>query len=225
MQNKSLFSIFNLLGIFASVASAAVVSYETILSNILNGNISTNNGVSALVDWVSEQPHQCGLDVSIASHNNGEVMKDAVMLYEYALAGEKWGDALLLKHFILYNGQAHVYLNSSDLKYDLSRLLDGNETMRDIWVESSTNPQLKEIYQSVDLVPPVRHLVPPALDLLHKRDDTQFDGSHVLDNDDFQNLGNWLGVDGNATAQDSPGDYCWGSYCVSWSTRANFILN
>lgn len=218
MLIKLLFSIFNLLGIFASVASAAVVSYETILSNILNGNISTNNGVSALVDWVSEQPHQCGLDVSIASHNNGEVMKDAVMLYEYALAGEKWGDALLLKHFILYNGQAHVYLNSSDLKYDLSRLLDGNETMRDIWIESSTNPQLKELYQSVDLVPPAR-------DLLYKRDDTQFDGSHVLDNDDFQNLGNWLGVGGNDTAQDSTGDYCWGSFCVSWSTRANFILN
>lgn len=138
-----------LLPLFLLLLPVSAATYEQLLANILNGDIATNNNSSALVDYFSDRPFSCDMDISMASLNNGEVMRDAVTLYEYAVAGEKWGDALFFKHFILYDGQAHVYLESDDLKLDLARLMDGNETLRDIWVESSTNDQLKDLYRSL----------------------------------------------------------------------------
>ena len=148
--------IFHLLAILAACVSlvSASITYRDTLSNILNGKITPNNGVYALIEYISKQPYNCDMDISMASLNNGEVMKDAIEMYEDALAEDKWGDALFFKHFILYNGQAHDYLESSDLRYDLAKLLNGNETMRDIWTESSTNDQLKELYRSISLTPP-----------------------------------------------------------------------
>ncbi|KAG0670017.1 hypothetical protein C6P45_002962 [Maudiozyma exigua] len=176
-----LFFYLTILNDFVSTNDIKPISYANILSNILNGDISTNNGVSALVNYTAVHPYGCTLNITFASLNNGQVVKDAVTLYEYALQGRKWGDALFFKHFILYNGQPHVYVDFPDLKYDLTKLLDGNETVRNIWIESSTDDQLKELYQKVELTTPVKNT-------LNTDDFIFYYGNHVRDHGNHLDL-------------------------------------
>lgn len=93
------------------------------------------------------------------SINNGQVIKDAITSYEYTILGKKWGDILFFKHFILYNGQPHIYMNSSDLKYSLTKILDGNNTLRNTWVENSSNDQLRELYKNINLTIPEKNVL------------------------------------------------------------------
>lgn len=217
MQLLFLFFYLSTSNIVVSAGTIKPMSYANILSNILIGNISTNNNLSALVNYTAIHPHECTLNLSFASINNGEVIKDAVTLYEYAILGEKWGDALFFKHFILYNGQAHVYINSTDLKYDLAKLMNGNETMRKIWVESSSSDQLKELYRSIDPIVPQENVfyVPDSADY-HETD--------TLENDNCQRL--LIDLNNEVrTVNNSSQEYCVGPCCINWIKKSNILFS
>ncbi|SCU79284.1 LAMI_0A08108g1_1 [Lachancea mirantina] len=122
------------------------VTYEDALSNMLVGNITVNHGQSALIEYYKPGPFETSLDASLVSLNNGRVVSDAIELYNYAIAGEKWGDAAFFKMFISYNGQAHDYLTSEDVANDFSTLAAGNQTVIDTWIKTTTNEKLAELY-------------------------------------------------------------------------------
>lgn len=67
----------------------------------------------------------------MASIDDVEVLAGIIKLYEYALLGEKWGDAVFLDLFMNHDGQAYNYLELDDLKTNLITIANGNET----WVK------------------------------------------------------------------------------------------
>ncbi|SCU83207.1 LANO_0B08614g1_1 [Lachancea nothofagi CBS 11611] len=145
----SIIGVFSFLLFVISFAIADGIAYQDILSNMVVGNIAVNDGSSAQLDYYSEQPYNATLDVSMASLNNGGVLADAVELYNYAVAGAKWGDATFFKIFIQYNGQAHNYLTLRDVALDLSTLAAGNQTVIDAWADTTTNEKLAALYGSL----------------------------------------------------------------------------
>lgn len=201
----------------AAKTFAADATYEESLHNMLMGNIDTNNNEGAHVDYYSHQPHNATVNISIASINNGEVLNGAVQLYESATQSEKWGDAVFLNFFMKYNGQAYNYLDFQDLKNDLIVHATGNDTLLNIWAETSSDDGLAKLYNSLRGLPvPVKSL--------KKRDYTTCDNNHSPNQGDCNDLQNWLWVNGGSTASTGPRDYCWGGCCISWSRTTRFSL-
>lgn len=125
------------------------LTYGEILHNILVGNITTYENSSGVVDYYNEQPYLASANVSVFSIDNAEVLEGTVKLYEWATLGEKWGDAVFLSHFMLYNGQDYNYLEFNDLKLDLIKLANGNATLFKVWADSSSDEDLAALYRSL----------------------------------------------------------------------------
>ncbi|QLL34638.1 hypothetical protein HG536_0H00120 [Torulaspora globosa] len=125
------------------------VTYGDVLHNILTGNITNYEDSFGVIEYYSEQPFSATANISIASIDNAEVLNGTIQLYEWATFGQKWGDAVFLNLFMKYNGQANNYLESDDLKRDLIKLADGNDTLFRIWAESSSDEDLSNLYQSL----------------------------------------------------------------------------
>ncbi|KAI5949436.1 hypothetical protein KGF54_005671 [Candida jiufengensis] len=122
------------------------IIYEDLLQQISDGTFKEERIMSGTLVIDKDPGHGAELNVSVLSFDNYALLAEAYVLYEHALIGSKWGDAVILSEFIIHNG----VINNKTLYGDIGNLMiersKNNLTIFEIWQNTTTNRNLKNYY-------------------------------------------------------------------------------
>jgi hypothetical protein len=196
---KFLLAIVSSLILATLVAASPMLEYHQIITNMASGQlIETDDAVtSGLIEVYNDNPYKTALNTSLFSFTNAQVLNDTIAVYDHAQKGERWGDARLLREFIERNGQNVNFLECDSFLTILLDEIEEDETLPEIWANSSTDGSLATFYS--DLASKVR----ANTEVLVKRSSVTCDGDHVPNSGDCASLSAGLRANFNAQVQSS----------------------
>jgi hypothetical protein len=203
------------------VAASPMLEYHQIITNMASGQlIEPDDAVtSGLIEVYNDNPYKTALNISLFSFTNAQVLNDTIAVYDYAQTGQRWGDARLLREFIERNGQNVNFLKCDSFLTILLDEIEDDETLPEIWANSSTDILLAAFYSDLD------SRARTSTELGDKALSIAGDGSLVLYTDDCENLLTQIkGKNINAEIQIPPRQYCWGFCCVTWAASASLLI-